>query len=561
MDPSLIGTDTQTTIALVSGAGPTGLVLAAELARHEVPVRIIDKRAQPEGHSRALLLQPRTLEIFQDMGIVREFLDVGRTVVAFNPYAEGKRIGRVEWKNEDTAYRPLIVEQSETERILTEYLAELGVNVERKTELLGFQQTADAVATEIRFSSGLKDAVVARTLFGCDGAHSLVRKGLGLTFPGERYPEDFILADLRIDWDLNDDEVFVFLKQGRALIALPMPGKDRYRLIATRDRVASSAGDPPEPTMAEFQQLVADRIPVRARLKKPEWLAAFRLHHRITDTVRIGRVFIAGDAAHIHSPVGGQGMNTGIQDAYNLAWKIALVESGKARPALLDTYAAERLPVMSEVVTWTDRAFRLALADDFWARTARRFLAPVFLPRGRVRRRVLGRIGQIAYRYPASSFIRDASALKGRLRGPRAGTRAPDAAVFDIHRGRFLRLFDLYQDTRHVLLFFATGDDHGARFLPLARDFRTKYSEFFELYFLLPGDTEPALVDPEGLFLNDPDGEVYRVYGVAESAFYLIRPDGHIGFRSIPAHREKFEQYLDDVFVLTRAVQGVRDLF
>lgn len=546
-------------MALVVGAGPTGLVLAAELARHGIPVRLIEKRAGIDPRSRALAIQPRTMEIFENMGIAGEFMAEARELTAFTPYGEGRKIGRVEWKNEETAYKPMILEQARTEEILREYLEELGVRVESKTELLSFQQLPQGVATELRFSSGLKDALLAKWVFGCDGAHSVVRRGLKLDFAGDRYPEDFILADLKIDWDLADEEAFVFLKEGKVMVALPLPGKDRFRLIASRDPARSAPGDTaPDPDLDEFQELVRTRIPVKARLKKPEWLAAFRLHHRITEDVRIGRVFLAGDAAHIHSPAGGQGMNTGIQDAFNLAWKIALVETGKARPDLLDTYRDERLPVMRETVRLTDRMFRAALSDGFWAKVARRFLAPIFLPRGAVRTRILSRIGQISIRYPSGRYVRDATPIAQRRRGPRPGMRAPDAPVFDIHRGRELKLFDVFQDTRPVLLYFA-GEETDLH-LKAIRELRLKYSSFIELYLLLPGDSEPALQEPEDLVLNDPDDRVFRAYGVSGAGLFLIRPDGHIGFRSLPAQREKFEAYLDDLFILRHRSRGVTDL-
>ena len=557
MDLSLISEDTPSSVALVVGAGPTGLVMAAELARYGVPTRIIDKRAQPAHHSRALVIQPRILEIFEDMGIVKEFLEVGKPIAAFNPYIAGRHLSRIEWQNDNTAYAPLILEQSETERILEEYLSELGVNVERRTELIDLRQTENAIATEIRYSSGIKDALVARYVFGCDGAHSVVRKALRLDFAGDRYPEDFILADLKIDWDLADDEVHIFLKDGKVLAALPLSGRGRYRLIASREGDPAPGHEhPAEPTLAEFQQLLKGRLPVYARLKKPEWLAAFRLHHRISEEVRIGRVFLAGDAAHIHSPVGGQGMNTGIQDAYNLAWKVALVETGKVHPELLDTYQTERLPVMQDIVRLTDRAFRAAMAEGFWARKAREYLAPLLLPRGTVRRRVLDKIGQIATRYPRGRFIKDTAPFRD---GPRAGMRAPNVDVFDIHRARFLQMFDLFQDQRHVLLFFADGQLE-ERYLRASRELRVKYSQYVELYLLLPGEKEPSLQEPEDLLLNDPDGEVYETYGVTTSALYLIRPDGHVAFRSLPAERARLEAYLKDVFIVERRAQGVTDL-
>src|SRR5919202_3277399 len=370
------------TDVLVVGAGPTGLVMAAQLAAQGIGCRIIDKTPIRSERSRALVVQARSLELLQKMSIADELVSRGRQTLKLTPFVDGRRVVDVEFGDigvDDTPYPFLLfVSQAETERVLEEYLVSLGVTVERPVELLTFSQDSEGVSARLRHRDGREETVETRYLVGADGAHSVVRKTAGLAFEGEPYPQDFVLADVELDWEGEDDRLYFFLSRKGLLAVFPLAGPSTYRLIATRAEDAPpDAGDP---TLEEFQQLATELSALPMKLHDPGWLARFRLHHRGVDSYRKGRAFVAGDAAHIHSPAGGQGMNTGIQDAYNLAWKLALAIEGRVADEFLDSYHEERHPIGQRLLRTTDRMFSVAATHNPLLITVRDFLIPRVAP-------------------------------------------------------------------------------------------------------------------------------------------------------------------------------------
>jgi 2-polyprenyl-6-methoxyphenol hydroxylase-like FAD-dependent oxidoreductase len=342
------------TQVLIVGAGPVGLTMAAELARYGVSVRIVDKAPQRTDKSKALVLWSRTLELLERGPGSARFIDAGFKAEAVNVVAGDKLIGHVSMATVDTPYPfGLMIPQADTERLLDAYLGELGVTVERGIEVTDFTQRPDGVVATLRHGDGRDESLSADWLIGCDGAHSLVRHKVGAPFTGETMDSDWMLADVHMrGYPCPDNEASVYWHKDGVFVIFPIsPG--RYRLIA--DLPPSGQTHPPTPTLEEVQALIDRRGPRGIVARDPIWLAGFRINGRKVSDYRWRRAFLAGDAAHVHSPAGGQGMNTGMQDAFNLAWKLALVVRGECREDLLDSYSPERSYVGDQVLKSAQR--------------------------------------------------------------------------------------------------------------------------------------------------------------------------------------------------------------
>jgi 2-polyprenyl-6-methoxyphenol hydroxylase-like FAD-dependent oxidoreductase len=541
-------TETPTsTDVLIVGAGPTGLTLAIQLARFGVSCRIIDAALAPTDKSKALAVQARTLEIFAAMGIAEAAIDRGIRARGFNFYAGGKSLGHARFTdNSDTPYPYiLLLAQSETERILIDRLAALGVRVERGVTMSAFHQGERGVTATLSRADGREEVVQARWLAGCDGAHSAVRHGLGAPFAGSEYEDLYWLADIHVRWSLAVDEVHGFLGTRGFLFAFPIAAPDRYRLIARRGRAARDATA--DPTLADMQALMDIVGPAGTTLSDPAWLTAFRLHHRKVKRFRVGRVFLAGDAAHIHSPAGGQGMNTGIQDADNLAWKLALVIRGEADAALLDTYDAERGAVAARVLRQTDLMFRAMTVQSLPLRAIRDRLLPLLISRRVFVRQMQRTLGELDIRYRRSAVV----AEEGKKSGPHAGMRAPDARLVAFPSGSATTLWQICrgeEPLRQTLLLFSGPTPSSGDFQRLAavrQMVRERYGCVVAIH-LIASSTEQSW---DGPYYDDPTASAHRRYGVTAPALVLIRPDGYIGYRSQPANGRALRDYLGRIFI------------
>src|SRR5262249_41774459 len=343
-------------------------------------------------------------------------------------YAEGRRLFHLGFNEIDSRYKyALLLPQSETERLLNNHLERLGVKVERGVELVGFVQDSASVLATLKLQEGSEQNCRARYLVGCDGAHSTTRHTLQLSFEGSEYEESFALADVLVDWNFPDDEISGFLTDTGTVFFFPV-GHGRYRILADIDKVPA---DKHEPTLADMRALVDQRCHRQARLHDPNWLKYFRIHRWQAPTYRVDRVFIAGDASHIHSPAGGQGMNTGLQDAYNLAWKLALVLKGAGQPALIDSYSAERHAVGKAVLQATDLMMKVIELRNPIALAIRNRLAPVIAGAEVAVHRVSREISEISINYRESPIVGDYyEGLFGGLTllgvGPHPGDRCPD---------------------------------------------------------------------------------------------------------------------------------------
>ncbi|GAA2280203.1 FAD-dependent monooxygenase [Streptomyces hawaiiensis] len=411
---------------LVVGAGPTGLALATQLRAYGTPFRIVDRSLDRARESRAPAIQPRTLEMLSAFGVADDLVGRGNAAVGLHLHLP-RRVLRVPLFDvgcDDTPYPFLLfLPQSETEATLTAHLAARDVRVERGTELLGAEPGGEHVTCRLRHRDGTEETVRARYVVGCDGAHSTVRSQAGIGFEGYAYPQTFLLADLEAD-GLEPGAAHTYMTAAGLLFFFPLGTPATWRMIAMQP--PGAPGD--KVTLDLLQRIADDWTPDRLSLRDPVWMTSFRIHNRGAAHYRRGPFFLAGDAAHIHSPAGGQGMNTGIQDALNLGWKLAHVCRGAAPEDLLETYEAERAPVGHSVRRLTDRAFTAGTSSHPALRSARTRLAPhvapLLLRATGARARLFRTVSELGIHYR-----RGPASVTGPLRprrGPRAGDRLPD---------------------------------------------------------------------------------------------------------------------------------------
>ncbi len=411
---------------LIVGAGPVGLTMAAELARYQIPVRIVEKAAQRSDKSKALVVWSRTLELLDRSGLAGAFVAAGLKLRGADIFAGAEKLAHVGFEAVGSPFPfGLSLPQPETERILESRLGAIGVTVERRVELTDFTRSDDRVSCVLRNADGTEELVEANWLIGCDGAHSTVRHRLGLAFRGDTIATDFALADVNLrGLDPAADGVTIHAHEDGVVVFIPISGS-RYRIIA--DIGPSHAGPRPDPSLEEVQTLISRRAP-GVTLFDPIWITAFGINERMVDRYRVGRVLVAGDAAHIHSPAGGQGMNTGMQDAFNLAWKLALVVKGLAEDdALLESYGAERSAVAKRVLSDSGRLTRLATTKNPILEHLRNFAARHVLGLEAVRNALAGRLSELSIAYPDSPL--NAGSAKG-LSGPAPGCRLANGAPF-----------------------------------------------------------------------------------------------------------------------------------
>ena len=401
---------------LVTGAGPVGLTMAIALARYGVPVRVIDRLPTRPTRSRALAIWPRTLELLDAAGCADAFVAAGLHAHAVSLHTGNTTLARIPFGTVASSFNYLLmIPQSETERLLEEHLGTFGVTVERATELTDFVDRGARLTCTLTHAQGGIEVMEAAWLIGCDGAHSFVRGRLGLVFEGETLSTGFVIADAHVAGSaIPPDEPAIFWHPDGAVMFFPI-SHDRSRIIADSGPVPLH-----RPDLEEMQAIVDRRGPDGTILSDPVWLSDFRVNERMVRDYRRGRVFLAGDAAHVHSPAGGQGMNTGMQDAFNLGWKLALVEQRRARRSLLDSYSIERSGVARQILSDSGRMTRVVLLRGHLAQKIRNFVVKQGFRIPAIRRGMANRLAGITTGYPDSPL--NAGSSRG-LHGPEPGQR------------------------------------------------------------------------------------------------------------------------------------------
>jgi 2-polyprenyl-6-methoxyphenol hydroxylase-like FAD-dependent oxidoreductase len=536
----------ETIDVLVVGAGPTGLTLAAQLQRYGIRFRIIDKLVDRGRESRALAVQARSLEILQQIGCADVLVARGNTTARVMVHFNDRAVVEVPLGDVDASDTRfpfiLFVSQAETEAVLIDHLHSAGVAIERGVELIRADTNGSDREYVLRHSDGRDERILSNYVVGCDGAHSTVRKLAGIPFEGGAYPQDFLLGDVEVDGPLRSDSINAFPRGPGLAIFFPLGRPRSWRVIAMAAGQGKAASDEASAaaTLPELQSIVDASTGGSLRLRDPAWITRFRLHHRQTGKYRAGSLFLAGDAAHIHSPVGAQGMNTGIQDAWNLGWKLALVVRGVARADLLDSYEAERWPVGRFLLRVTDRMFTLvtsAVSSSSVIAWIRRTIVPRVLARVVASRglRTFGFrfVSELDVRYRSSPIVREGDP---RLRGgARAGDRLPDARVNCKGSDVYL-LQVLGGPTLHLLL---CGPSHSWNEALSGPAFNDR-EDLVCLHRLTREETPGALIDQSG--------EAFRRLAVDTTAQYLVRPDGYIAYRCAGTDLTGVQKYLDQWF-------------
>ncbi len=537
---------TKTIDVLIVGAGPTGLALAYQLRKLGVSFRIIEKNATPSSTSKAIGLQHRVSEVLTWMGLFERFRAKSLTGTSLNFSANGQqllhmRLEQLNGMSGRGAFAPqsIIIPQSVTEGLLLDALHEQGVAVEYRTAFVSFTQDDQRVFAKVQTDGG-EELVEARYLVSCEGAHSLIRKQAGISFAGKTYPVAYYMADVELDWPVAHSDIHVWLHEDGMFSAIPMPGERRWRLFVESGKQENAAAT--DVTLELLRRLMAERIGDRTtQISNPTWLTEFRISCRMVDRFRERRVFLAGDAAHVHSPTGGQGIATGMQDAYNLAWKLGMALRGAAPDSLLDSYSAERLPIVRNVLKSTDTIANLFLAHS-WASQLLRDRVVLPLLRSNIMQKKLNRkMSQLDMNYRAIGLsAHQETGLLGRAR-VRAGDRTPDVLFRDAHTNGQIALFALLSRSQ---LFALIGP--GTQPEKVARLTKALGCLGIACFQVLTESAQPA---QGAAGLIDVTGDFGRLYGARGEFLYLIRPDGYAGLFQRPIDERALRTYLTKLFM------------
>lgn len=527
------------TDVLIVGAGPTGLTAANLLKKSGVDFRIIDKKSGPTDQTRALVVHAKTLELLDKLGLAEEAVEGGQKLHSADLLKEGKRVGKLSFfggQDDRTPYpMSLVYEQHRTERLLIRGLGDYGDRIEWSTELSSLSQSSDVVTAKVRRPDDSEETIEAGWLVGSDGASSPVRHSLDLGFEGDTYEESLFLADVEMEWEFESQQVYLDLTREGFYAFFPMPGENRFRLIGS---VPDELDGKEAFTAGDVQETFDRYSGVDTTITKAHWTSVYKIHRRMTERFRVGRTFLVGDAAHVHSPAGGQGMNTGIGDAYNLAWKLALVANGQARETLLDSYEAERMPFARSILNGSDKGFSLQVTNNPLTQgiklTALPWLFRVVSSAPQLSRWAFWFLSQLWTTYKDSPAVTQTGTKE---KGPKAGERAP-YGFYESGEG----IFEILRGTDHHLLLFEGKEPDPAR-LEASRE---------EIESMLGRYTAPIKIHRIGT----ENKQLHERYGVKSSSLFLIRPDGHIAYRGRAADMVGLRMYVDGMFVESRESVG-----
>lgn len=514
---------------LVVGAGPVGLTMAMELAIQGVAFRIVEKNATPSDKSRALAVHSRTLEMLNRYGHIDDLLAHSQKIVGNEIYINRKLVqGSDIFGAGATQVRPDTqfpgahsISQVFTEAFLADRLTEKNITIERSVRVKRIVQNDEVATVVLIKQDGSEETVRAKYVVGCDGAHSVVRHSMDVVFEGDAYAQEFITADTMVDWEGHDGKMHFILGEG-TLVMVPL-GLGRARIVLSRP---SHLASHTEPTLQDFQTALETQLPPeeKIRLHDPIWLARYHLHHRCATKYRDGRLFVAGDAAHIHSPVGGQGMNTGIQDSVNLGWKLARVLKGEKADDFLDAYHQERWPIGQHLLTQTDQLFTFLTSNTPTFNLVRNLLLPHALPSiassTDMPLHMMKYFSGLGIKYRKSPVVQTAAGFDGPLRG---GYRVPDGQVQTVDGDQSWLQNLLRGPGYHFLFFSNVADDKLVEEGQAKLLTPTQMSHPVQVHFI----TTKKSSNPKAVL--DVDGELHKRYGFDTTpGFVSVRPDGYI---------------------------------
>lgn len=532
-------TTLETEPVLIVGAGPTGMTAAIELSRFGIPVRLVEKTAEPATTSRAVGVQARTLELFEQRGMVDKMLAVGNKAPGTSIHGSGKRIFRLEYSHVDSSYGfTLFISQAETERVLREQLAAQNVPIERSVEMIAFAQAEShrssglpgTVSATLRHGDGSLEEVEASYMISAEGAHSKARKTLGLDFHGKALQEDYALGDFYVEGELPQTDMHIFSSQYGFMGMFPM-GDYRWRVIASNP--LSEPSKDTKPDLGELQKIYDMRSEIPAKFRDLQWSSWFHINSRMTDQLQDEQIFLGGDSAHIHSPAGAQGMNTGIQDSINLGWKLAMVLQGKTQSHLLDTYGEDRLPVIHSVLEGTEGLTRLIGSENPAVRSVVSHIAPLLVGTEFIQTKSTTKLSQTGLNYRDSS-LSETHEHYGSLR---AGDRLPDLDVTlqnQPHRAKQnptpAKLFSLLNPSKFTLLYANISDP-----VSLHNEVQQTLSPW------------QAVIDGYQIAAPDPASSQYKHFTNnfgSKPSLVLVRPDSYISFIAGENSLPKLVNYL-----------------
>ncbi len=516
-----MGTTTKTDVIIV-GAGPTGLSLACQFVRHDVDFVIVEKNEGVTPYSKAIGVHARTLEIYEQLGLARKAIEQGTVAGKIRLLAGGEVRGEFNLSGIGEGMSPypfvLMLEQSKNERLLYGFLESQVREVLWNTELESFSQTESGVTARVKSAGGESRTIEARYLVGCDGAKSPVRRALGLAFEGSTFERTFYVADAQIDWEFGHDALTGSLSKETFVIFFPLKGEKRYRIVGVFPE--EFAKDEGEVLYEEIEARIKEEAEIELDIHDVEWFSTYKVHTRHVSSFSEGRCFLAGDAAHIHSPAGAQGMNTGIQDAYNLAWKMALVLKGKAGKKLLDTYNEERLKNAKNLLRTTDRMFQLAAGPEWLLAFVRTNVFPAvagyLFNFDSVKRFVFPLVSQIGINYRHGSLSRQDGDEEFKVK---AGDRMP---YFQVDGES---VYDRLREPKFHLLTFT---DEASPVHASALEAESQYAD---------------LVDFQSIALTPQAAEAF---GTDKPFNVLLRPDNYIGYVSAETSSSGLRAYLQD---------------
>jgi 2-polyprenyl-6-methoxyphenol hydroxylase-like FAD-dependent oxidoreductase len=518
------------TDVLIVGAGPTGLMLACQLAIYKVSFRIIDKTEDHTTQSRALVIQARSVEILDQMGIAENAIRRGKIAKAIGAFFNGKKVLRVTVNNMGAGLTKfphlLMLEQSQTESILIDFLNEHKYHVDRQTELKSFSQNYDGISAILKLPDGSDETITAKYLVGADGAHSVVREQSQIPFGGKTYEQSLFVLDCKAKVDIPDNEMYLTFSDKAFGGFFPLTN-GRWRILGD---IPKGLEEKNEITFEDIKERFANRLKMDVKLYDPRWISAYHAHHRYASTFRKNRCFLAGDAAHIHSPVGAQGMNTGLQDAYNLAWKLALVLKGNAQDSLLDTYTEERITIARNLVRSTDRIFNVIARQSKLIKVLKLYVipivlksvAPLFQKLKFVQHIAFKIVSEIGINYRKQSLSQNSSLGRFPTHAPKPGDRLP-FIKYSPENNKVENLQDKMRGKFFCLFMFSNAVPKNLS------DMLEPFKDLFSTEIIPPTKQTKIL---------------YNNFGVINNGFYLIRPDMYVAYRAAQIDTEHLKKYL-----------------